>query len=56
MMIYIVVLNTQMQKMKLGYSIFIIKSDAQKQRIESSFGHKFHDHNYFEVGIFLQIP
>ena len=31
----------------------IIKSDAQKQMVEFSFGRRFHDLNYFEVGIFF---
>jgi hypothetical protein len=47
--------NTQLQKIKLRSSIFIIKSDAQKQMSESAFGHGFHDLNYFEVGIFFHI-
>ena len=30
-----------------------IKSDAQKQMFEFDFGHRFHDLENFEVGIFL---
>jgi hypothetical protein len=30
----------------------IIKNDAQKQMAKSSFGRKFHDLKYFEVGFF----
>ena len=37
--------------MKLRSSKIIIKSDAQKQMIEFGFGRRFHDLNYFEVGI-----
>ena len=55
-MTYVVVLNTRMKKMKLGSSILIIKSDAQKQMIEFGFGRRFHDLNYFAVGIFFHIP
>ena len=33
-------------------SKLIIKSDAQKQMFESSFGRKLDDPKYFEVGIF----
>jgi hypothetical protein len=55
MMTFVFVFNTQMQKIKLKSSIFIIKSDAQKQMSESAFGHGFHDLNYFEVGIFFHI-
>ena len=55
MTIFVDVLSTQMQKIKLRSSILIIKCDAQKQMIESYFGHRFHDHNYFEVGIFFHI-
>jgi hypothetical protein len=40
----------------LGSSKLIIKSDAQKQMVESGFGLRFHDLNYFEDGIFLHIP
>ena len=51
MMIFVVVLNTQMKNIKLRSSILIIKSDAQKQMIEFGFRRTFHDLNYFEVGI-----
>jgi hypothetical protein len=40
----------------LRFSILIIKSDAQEQMIEYGLGHRFHDLNYFEVGIFFHIP
>jgi hypothetical protein len=50
-MTFVVVLNTQMYKS----SILIIKSDAQKQLAEFAFGRRFHDLNYFEVGIFFHI-
>jgi hypothetical protein len=40
----------------LRSSILIIESSAQKQMIESSFGRKFHDLNYFEVGVFFHNP
>ena len=33
----------------------IITSDAQKQMVESAFGHKFWNLNYFEVGVFFHI-
>ena len=46
-------LNTQMQNIKMRSSNLIIKSDAQKQMVESSFGHKVHDFKYLEVGFFL---
>ena len=36
--------------------MLIIKSDAQKQMVESGFGRIFHDVNYLEVGIFFRIP
>ena len=55
MMTFVVVLNTQMHEIKLRSSTFIIKSDAQKQMVESAFGHRFHDFNYFEVRIFFHI-
>ena len=55
MMTFVVVLNTQMWKIKLRSSIFIIKSDAQKQMLEFGFGYKFHDLNYFEIQIFFHI-
>jgi hypothetical protein len=44
-----------MYKIKLRSSIFIVKNDAQKQMSESGSGHRFHDLNYFEVGIFFHI-
>ena len=45
MMIFVVVLNTEMKKLKLISSILIIKSDVQKHMVESGFGNKFHDLN-----------
>ena len=56
MMTFVVVLNTQMKEIKLKCSIFIIESDVQKQMVQSGFGRRFHDLNYFEVGIFFHIP
>ena len=38
------------------FNILIVKRDAQKQMVESHFGCRFHDLNYFEVGIFFHIP
>ena len=55
-MTFVVMLNTQMLKTKLRSSILIIKSDAQKQMVESGFGCRFHDVKYFEVEIFFHIP
>ena len=57
MMTSIVLLNTQMQNIKLRASKFIIKSDAQKHMVEYGFERKFHDLKYFEVvmySIFLE--
>ena len=34
----------------------IIKNDGQKQMVESSFGCRFHDPNYVEVGIVFHNP
>ena len=45
--------NTLMWNMKLRSSIPSIKSDAQKQMVEFGFARRFHDVNYFEVGVFL---
>ena len=45
------VLNTQMQNIKFRFLTVSIKSDAQKQMVESSFGHNF-DPKYLEVGFF----
>ena len=53
MMTFVVVLNTQMQNIKLRSSKLSIARDAQKQMIEFGFGCRFHDLNYFEVGIFI---
>ena len=55
-MTFVVVLNTQNPKTKLRSSMLIIKSDAQKQMVESGFGRRFHDLNHFEVGTFVHIP
>ena len=52
MMIFIVVLNTQVQNIKLRSSILRIKSDAQKQMVDFGFERRFHDLNYCEVGFF----
>ena len=43
-------------EIKLRSSILIIKNDAQKQMVESSFGHRFHDLSYFKLIIFFHIP
>jgi hypothetical protein len=56
MMTFVIVLDTQMLKIKLESSIFIIKNDAQKQMVEFGFGCRFHDLNYFKVGILCHIP
>ena len=56
MMTSIVVLDTQMWIIKLRSSIFSIKSDAQKQMVECGFGCRFHDLDYFEVGIIFYVP
>ena len=53
MMTSIVVLNTQMYNIKFRSSKLSIKIDAQKQMVESDFGQRFHDLNYFEVVIFF---
>ena len=50
MMTSMVVLNNQVQNSKLRSSKLIIKSDAQKQIVESSFGRKIHVPKYFKVG------
>jgi hypothetical protein len=34
----------------------LFESDAQKQRVQFGFGHRFRNLNYFEVGIFFHIP
>jgi hypothetical protein len=47
------VLNTQMQNIKFRLLTLSIKSDAQKQMVESSFGHEF-DLKYLEVGFFFK--
>ena len=37
-------------------TVLIIKTSAQKQMVEFGFGHRFHDHNYFELEMFFYIP
>ena len=54
-MTFVVVLDTQIKKIKLRCSTSIIESDAQKPMVESGFGRRFHDLNYFEDGLFLFI-
>ena len=56
MMIFIVVLSTQMENTKVRSWKLIIKSNAQKQTAKSGVEHKFHDLNYFELYLFIQIP
>ena len=36
--------------------LIIIKSDALEQIIEYGFGRRFHDLNYFSIGIFFHTP
>ena len=55
MMTPIIVLNNQMSNIKLRSSKPINNSDAQKQMADSSFGHRFHDLEYFEVEFFFFI-
>ena len=55
MMTSIVMLNTQIWNTKLRSSKLSINSDAQKQMVESGFGHRFHDLNYFVLFLFLKI-
>ena len=45
------VLNTQLHNIKFRILTLSIKSDAQKQMVESSFEHNF-DAKYLEVGFF----
>ena len=52
MMTSIVVLNTEIYQVERS-SKLIIKSDAHKHMVESSFEHIFHDLKYFEVGFFF---
>ena len=52
----IVVLDTQMQMIKLRSSKLIININAPKQMVESSFAHRFHDLTHFEVGILFHSP
>jgi hypothetical protein len=33
-----------------------MKSIAQKVMLKLGFGHRFHDHEYFKVGIVFHIP
>ena len=53
MMTSIVVLNTQMQNIKLKCSKLIIKSNAQKKMIKYGLGDRYHDLEYFKVGTFF---
>ena len=53
MMTSIVVLNNEMQNIKLTSSELIIKSDAQKNMVEFSCGRRFDDLKYFKVGFFF---
>ena len=48
----VVVLNNQLQNIKLRSSKLTIESDAEKQMVETSFGHRFHGLKCFEVGVF----
>ena len=56
MMTSIVVLSTQMENTKMRSSKLIINNNAQKQMGKYGFGHKFHDLNYFELSLFIQLP
>lgn len=47
------VLNTQLHNIKFRILTLSIKSDAQKQMVESSFEHNF-DAKYLEVGFFFR--
>ena len=49
----IVVLSTQMRNIKMRSSKHIIKSIAQKVMANFGLGHRFHDLQYFEVGIWV---
>ena len=49
MMTSIVELNNRMYNIRLRSSKLIIKSDAQKQMVESSFVRRFHDLQCLEV-------
>ena len=53
---FVVVLNTSSVEIKLRSSILIIKSDVQKQMVDSGSGRRFHVLHYFEVEVFFHIP
>ena len=48
--------NTQIYNIKLRFLILNIKINPQKQMVEYSVGHRFHDINYYEVEIPSHIP
>ena len=48
----VVMLNIQNWKIDLRSSILIIKSDAQRQMVESGFGRRCHDLSYFGIVFF----
>lgn len=52
----IVVLSPRIQNTKMRSSTLIIKMNAQKQKVVSIFGRKFHDFNYFEFYFPPHIP
>ena len=45
----------EMSHIKMRPSKLIIKSTTQKVMVKSSFGRRFHDLKYFEVGFFIFI-
>lgn len=49
----IVVLGTQTYNITMRSSKLIIKSNAHNVMTKSSFGHRFHDPKYIEVGFFF---
>ena len=53
MMTFVVVLHTQTQNIKLRFSKFIIKIDAQKQVNEFGYGHKFTNSNILNLEFFF---
>ena len=55
-MISIVVLSAQMENTKMKSWKLVIKSNVQKQTTKSGFGRKFHDLNYFELCVFIELP
>ena len=48
--------TTPKRPLKLRCQKMLIESDAQKVMAKSSYGCKFHDLKYFEVGLFFHIP